>query len=435
MRKLVALCALLLFIGYTNAQVVEHPVFAQVIVNPVYERTSFEVLHPHVDKIELKKDSTKVYCSINYQESWSYNIPKTMFIEDLKNHKKYQITKCIGLPFEPEERVFSYGESFQFIFCFPHIDGLQKFNMIEDTSKDRFFNIYGIDISSNYPQTFEETEYKRFKSMSDFYKSSGNNNKFVVFGDPKQNVYHRPIDSNGDIRLGVIRSEWNRQLSTGRRFTNPRLATLATTFQTKFLSNQPVDTINTATGFDNTLNFQIVTYCNMRGSFTMENLVSKLTEIINNSNNNPKDFVVLASYSKLLQTIDSKYRETTGEETEITFVSTEQYERLKELHKVSDEHPASWKFNRDYEALGRTRKQLFTTDKRCLKLSTIKSFKGWESPSVIIILDDEYNAKAACRRPMEPEMMYTAITRARESLYIINIGNETYDKFFKEQTI
>lgn len=262
------------------------------------------------------------------------------------------------------------------------------------------------------------------------------NGEFVVFGDPKQNVYHRPTEEKtGDIKLGVIGGVWNKELNTGRRFTNPRLATLATAFQTQFLSNQPIDTINTANGFDNTLNFQIVSYYNMRSSFTMDNLVLKLTEIIKKSNNEPKDFVVLASYSKLLQSIDSKYREMTGEITEITFVSIEQYERLKELHNVSDEHPASWKFNRDYEALGRTRKQLFTTDKRCLKLSTIKSFKGWESPSVIIILDDKYNSKAACYTPMEPEMMYTAITRARESLYIINIGNETYDKFFKDHTI
>lgn len=260
------------------------------------------------------------------------------------------------------------------------------------------------------------------------------NGEFVVFGDPKQNVYHRPLDSNGDIRLGVIRSEWNKQLSTGRRFANPRLASLATAFQAKFLSNQPIDTINTTNEFVNTLNFQVVTYYNMRGSFSMDNLVLKLTEIIKNSNNEAKDFVVLASYSKLLQTIDYKFREKTGEKTEITFVSKEQYERLKQLHNVSDKHPASWKFNRDYEALGRTRKQLFTTDKRCLKLSTIKSFKGWESPCVIIVLDDEYNTKTACSIPMEPEMMYTAITRARENLYIINIGNETYDKFFKEQT-
>lgn len=312
--------------------------------------------------------------------------------------------------------------------CQLHVDfgAYDRISFFDDATPQKRYSAIFVDEVQDYT-----TEWLRIV-MQNFLLPNG---EFVVFGDPKQNVYHRPIDSNGDIRLGVIGGVWNKELSTGRRFTNPRLATLATTFQAKFLSNQPIDTISTTTGYDNTLNFQIVTYYNMRGSFTMENLISKLTEIMNNSNNDPKDFVVLASYSKLLQTIDSKYRETTGEETEITFVSTEQYERLKELHKVSDEHPASWKYNRDYEALGRTRKQLFTTDKRCLKLSTIKSFKGWESPSVIIILDDEYNAKAACRKPMEPEMMYTAITRARESLYIINIGNETYDKFFKEQTI
>lgn len=312
--------------------------------------------------------------------------------------------------------------------CQLHVDfgAYDRLSFFDDTTTHKRYSAIFVDEVQDYT-----TEWLRIV-MQNFLLPNG---EFVVFGDPKQNVYHRPIDSNGDIRLGVIGGVWNKELSTGRRFTNPRLATLATTFQAKFLSNQPIDTISTTTGYDNTLNFQIVTYYNMRGSFTIENLVSKLTEIMNNSNNDPKDFVVLASYSKLLQTIDSKYREMTGEETEITFVSTEQYERLKELHKVSDEHPASWKFNRDYEALGRTRKQLFTTDKRCLKLSTIKSFKGWESPSVIIILDDEYNAKAACRMPMEPEMMYTAITRARESLYIINIGNETYDNFFKEQTI
>lgn len=348
----------------------------------------------------------------------------------LSNYLKYRLSE-IREDFSWEKiDIYPYHQFFRIRAseCQLHVDfgAYDRLSFFEDATIHKRYSAIFVDEVQDYT-----TEWLRIV-MQNFLLPNG---EFVVFGDPKQNVYHRPIDSNGDIRLGVIRSEWNRQLSTGRRFTNPRLATLATTFQTKFLSNQPVDTINKATGFDNTLNFQIVTYYNMRGSFSMENLVSKLTEIINNSNNDPKDFVVLASYSKLLQTIDSKYRETTGEETEITFVSTEQYERLKELHKVSDEHPASWKFNRDYEALGRTRKQLFTTDKRCLKLSTIKSFKGWESPSVIIILDDEYNAKAACRRPMEPEMMYTAITRARESLYIINIGNETYDKFFKEQTI
>ncbi len=349
----------------------------------------------------------------------------------LANYLKYRLSE-IREDFSWEKiDIYPYHQFFRIRAseCQLHVDfgAYDRLSFFDDATIHKCYSAIFVDEVQDYT-----TEWLRIV-MKNFLLPNG---EFVVFGDPKQNVYHRPTEEKtGDIKLGIIGGVWNKELSTGRRFTNPRLATLATTFQTKFLSNQPVDTINAAKGLENILNFQIVNYYNMRGSFTMENLVSKLTEIINNSNNDPKDFVVLASYSKLLQTIDSKYRETTGEKTEITFVSTEQYERLKKLHKVSDEHPASWKFNRDYEALGRTRKQLFTTDKRCLKLSTIKSFKGWESPSVIIILDDEYNAKAACRRPMEPEMMYTAITRARESLYIINIGNETYDKFFKEQTI
>ena len=347
----------------------------------------------------------------------------------LANYLKYRLSE-LREDFSWEKiDIYPYHQFFRIRAseCHLHVDfdAYDRLSFFEDATIHKRYSAIFVDEVQDYT-----TEWLRIV-MQNFLLPNG---EFVVFGDPKQNVYHRPIDSNGDIRLGVIRSEWNRQLSTGRRFTNPRLAYLATSFQAKFLSSQPIDTINTTAGYDNTL-FRIVTYYNIRGSFTIDNLVFKIIEIIKNSNNEPKDFVVLASYSKLLQTIDSKYREMTVEETEITFVSTEQYERLKQLHNVSDNHPASWKFNRDYEAIGRARKQLFTTDKRCLKLSTIKSFKGWESPSVILILDDEYNSKAACYTPMEPEMMYTAITRARENLFVINIGNETYDQFFKEQTI
>lgn len=348
----------------------------------------------------------------------------------LANYLKYRLSE-LREDFSWEKiDIYPYHQFFRIRAseCQLHVDfdAYDRLSFFEKSTIHKRYSAIFVDEVQDYT-----TEWLRIV-MQNFLLPNG---EFVVFGDPKQNVYHRPTEEKtGDIKLGVIGGVWNKELNTGRRFTNPRLAILATAFQAKFLSNQPVDTFKTATSLDNTL-FRIVTYYNMRGAFTINNLVLKIREIINNSNNEPKDFVVLASYSKLLQTIDSKYREMTGEKTEITFVSTEQYELLKKLHNVSDEHPASWKFNRDYEALGRTKKQLFTTDKRCLKLSTIKSFKGWESPSVIIILDDEYNSKAACYTPMEPEMMYTAITRARENLYIINIGNETYDKFFKEQTI
>ena len=118
----------------------------------------------------------------------------------------------------------------------------------------------------------------------------------------------------------------------------------------------------------------------------------------------------------------------------MTFVSAERYKKLLQKHHVTDENTANWKFHRDLDSLDRTRKQQFTTDKRCLKLSTIQSFKGWESPSVIVILEDNYISRETGFMPMCMENIYTAITRARENLYVINIGNNYYDSFFRQQS-
>jgi hypothetical protein len=261
------------------------------------------------------------------------------------------------------------------------------------------------------------------------------NGELVVFGDPKQNVYQRPLDANGDIRLGIIGGQWNRQLTTSRRFTNPRLANLATAFQTQFMANLPTDDIVAENTISNTFNFQIVTYIDLRQNNSIESIITNIINIISNDNNEARDFAVLASSTKLLRNIDILYRQRTNEQTEITFISNETLERLKQIHQVTDEKAANWKFNRDFEALERTRKQLFTTDKRCLKISTIQSFKGWESPSVIVILENDIVLHNTTFRPMSPQTIYTAITRARENMYIINIDNDTYHNFFYNQTL
>lgn len=261
------------------------------------------------------------------------------------------------------------------------------------------------------------------------------NGELVVFGDPKQNVYQRPLDANGDIRLGIIGGQWNRQLTTSRRFTNPRLANLATAFQTQFMANLPTDDIVAENTISNTFNFQIVTYIDLRQNNSIESIITNIINIISNDNNEARDFAVLASSTKSLRNIDILYRQRTNEQTEITFISNETLERLKQIHQVTDEKAANWKFNRDFEALERTRKQLFTTDKRCLKISTIQSFKGWESPSVIVILENDIVLHNTTFRPMSPQTIYTAITRARENMYIINIGNDTYHNFFYNQTL
>ena len=201
------------------------------------------------------------------------------------------------------------------------------------------------------------------------------------------------------------------------------------------MTNLPTDEISIDKTLENTLNFQVFKYIDMRSDCSLEVLIGNIINIISNNNNEPRDFVILASSTKLLRCIDFNYRRQTKAKTEITFVSTEILEKLKTVHNVTDERTANWKFHRDFEALERTRKQLFTTDKRCLKISTIQSFKGWESPSVIIILENDTILDETNYQPMSPQAIYTAITRARENMYIINIGNNSYHNFFYNQSL
>ena len=59
-----------------------------------------------------------------------------------------------------------------------------------------------------------------------------------------------------------------------------------------------------------------------------------------------------------------------------------------------------------------------------IKLSTIKSFKGWEIHTLFLLYDEN----------CEEENMYVSITRAISSLYVINLGADKYDNFFKNIT-
>ncbi|WP_285815294.1 MULTISPECIES: AAA family ATPase [Bacteroidaceae] len=349
----------------------------------------------------------------------------------LANYLKFRLSE-IREDFSWEKiDVYPYHQFFRIraAECQLHVEfgSYQNEAFFDNSKSHKKYSAIFIDEVQDYT-----TEWLRIVMQNFLLESNG---ELVVFGDPKQNVYQRPLDTNGDIRLGVIGGQWNRQLTTSRRFTNPRLANLATAFQAQFMANLPVDNIATENAMSNTFNFQILTYIDLRQNNSFESIITNIINIISNDNNEARDFVVLASSTKLLRNIDILYRQRTNEQTEMTFISNETLERLKQIHQVTDEKAANWKFNRDFEALERTRKQLFTTDKRCLKISTIQSFKGWESPSVIVILENDFVLHNATFHPMSPQTIYTAITRARENMYIINIDNDTYHNFFYNQTL
>ena len=81
---------------------------------------------------------------------------------------------------------------------------------------------------------------------------------------------------------------------------------------------------------------------------------------------------------------------------------------------------------KDYDNIREHKKAHFYMHPGYMKISTIHSFKGWESKMIILIID-----KYVANDQSLDEIIYTGITRCKEHLYIINMNNETYDKKIK----
>lgn len=62
-----------------------------------------------------------------------------------------------------------------------------------------------------------------------------------------------------------------------------------------------------------------------------------------------------------------------------------------------------------------------------VKISTIHSFKGWESETLFLILEKKFTQM----QMTFDEILYTGITRSRANLVIINFGNEEYHSKLK----
>lgn len=249
------------------------------------------------------------------------------------------------------------------------------------------------------------------------------NGEFIVFGDPKQNIYHRELDSDGNIRLGIIPGLWNKELTKSQRFTNPALANLAMAFQRKFNGeSEDIECSDTTQLHESSFQFNLMKYQKIEITDQTTNMSQHLYHIckdfIDENNISVEEVAILATQTELLRQIDYLYRNETGKETTVTFIRKECVDRISSGNRI-----ASYSYKRNYDRLEKAEKNHFTMQTRHLKLSTIQSFKGWEAPTVICIIKYEPNT-------VSPELIYTGLTRAKENLFIINIGDNIYDEFF-----
>lgn len=258
------------------------------------------------------------------------------------------------------------------------------------------------------------------------------NGRLILCGDAEQNIYGR--DNELTTKLPAVngfQSRWeNINERVSMRMLNPGLTNLSSKFSKKFgMSILPIVVQKNILEAEYSIG-----YWNISSTTSPINIASNIEWILEKYALNTKDVVILGQSINLLREVDYNLRTGFFRKTMTTFESKEEYDEVR-LRTYS---PA--RFEIDLKAIRRVAKVHFTTDVDILKLATIQSFKGWESKSVILIIqcerddvesnEDEFVLQT---RQNIPAHIYVGITRARENLFILNMGNQKYHDFFKNE--
>ena len=248
--------------------------------------------------------------------------------------------------------------------------------------------------------------------------------EFVVFGDEKQNIYRRPLDENKEPVIKTIAGNWNKSLNASKRFTS-EIGKLAMKFQHHFLENKY--TIDNMVVLDNPmLDFEQrnIKYANIGAKASTERIFNIYKGTCKKYCLNPADITILSGTADILREIEYSIRTQLKENTTTTFETKEEYDK-SELETKSKNN-----FEERINTIRRYRRNHFSIKTGTVKLSSIHSFKGWESHTIFLIIEPH---KSDSIQDFESvELIYTAITRAQVNLFILNIGNEKYDSFFND---
>lgn len=87
-----------------------------------------------------------------------------------------------------------------------------------------------------------------------------------------------------------------------------------------------------------------------------------------------------------------------------------------------EKNPRIQRLSKTFRTLDTSKKFHFRLDSGTAKISTIHSFKGWESEVVFLIIEPKPDQQVSF-----DELLYTGITRSKKRLIMLNCGNQEYD--------
>lgn len=238
--------------------------------------------------------------------------------------------------------------------------------------------------------------------------------ELVVFGDEKQNLYNRSLGEDKKPNTTIV-GGWNILNESFR--LDSEIAKLAEKFQSDFFINKyETDNIESNQSTQSTMNFDVnIIEQKLVDLNNIESIVDTLMTIIKQNNIHPNDICILSYHIRILRDIDFLIRTKYNENTITTFESLEVFKQLilKQKNKQILES--------DIKDIRKVKKNSFRLNNGMMKISTIQSFKGWETPTLFLIIDNDFD-----------ESIYTAITRSRHNIIVLNIETNKYYQFFEK---
>ena len=231
--------------------------------------------------------------------------------------------------------------------------------------------------------------------------------EMVLFGDAKQNIYQQELDSDKNYRTPNGFGNWKMLNKTIRHKQNSHILKLAKEFQKTFMSKDyDIDKYE-----ENLIQQEMAGLGINKFSIYKENSIKDMVKIIytniKNQNLHPNDVAIICSRIKVIQEFDYIIRNAEGNENRtMTTFEPKEFKKSKYV---------------DLKSMRRSKKVAFNLNPGTIKLATTHSFKGFESPTVFLILDEKDH----------DEIVYTAITRAKFNIMIFLKNESKYKSFFQ----
>lgn len=232
--------------------------------------------------------------------------------------------------------------------------------------------------------------------------------EMLLFGDEKQNIYKRALDSERRSKVVEGFGSWVKLTKSFRYAHESPIIPLVDAFQKSFLLNDYE--------LDSDESFQLsLTSVGVQGYNTFDRrnllqLAAQIIEIAKDHKIHPNDISIISSQELILRELDHVLRTSDRhqERTLCTFPSLE-----------VTRHP---KYSKEYQKIGVAKKIGFNLNSGVMKLSSTHSFKGFESPLIFLIVNDSDS----------PEMIFTGLTRAKENLVVFLESGSPYFNFFSK---